>query len=442
MHNTRGGCASYKGAVIRKDMRVEKQRMYLVIDLKSFYASVEAVERGLDPMTTNLVVADPERTDKTICLAVTPAMKKLGVKNRCRLFEIPKNIEYIKAVPRMQLYLDYSGKIYGIYLKYISKDDIHVYSIDEAFIDVTAYLSLYKKTARELGNMIMRDIYESFGIRASCGIGTNMYLAKVALDITAKHADDFIGYLDEELYRKTLWNYRPLSDFWMIGPRTEKKLARYGIHTMGDIARADEDFLYRLFGIDAEILIDHSKGIEPVTMSDIKGFKAKSNSMSSGQVLMCDYSFEDGKTIAKEMMQQLCFDMSKKGMATKSVTLHIGYSNKLKKNPAHSTVSLYTETNLASRWVPEIVKLYEKIVDKTAPVRRFNITCNGVTAKISGQISMFDEGSEEKERELQNTMLEIKERFGKNAIFHGLDLTSAATALERNRQIGGHKANG
>jgi len=241
------------------------KKQYLCIDLKSFYASIECAERGLDAMKTNLIVADPTRSDKTICLAITPPMKALGISSRCRVFEIPKSVEYIMAPPRMKLYIDYAARIYKIYLKYISKDDIHVYSIDEAFMDVTEYLSLYNMTARELGQAIIDEIYSSMHIRATCGIGTNLYLTKIALDISAKHSADFIGELDEESYQKTLWNHRPLKDFWKIGSKTEKKLNSYGIYTMKDIAYADEDLLYKLFGVDAELLIDHAWGREPVT---------------------------------------------------------------------------------------------------------------------------------------------------------------------------------
>ncbi|MBQ2503308.1 MAG: DNA repair protein, partial [Lachnospiraceae bacterium] len=267
-----------------------KKRTYLCIDLKSFYASVECAERGLDPMTTRLVVADPTRTDKTICLAISPAMKALGIHNRCRVFEIPKGIDYIMAPPRMQKYLDYSAEIYGIYLKYISKQDIYVYSVDEAFMDVTEYLKLYGMTAKELGQRIMQDIYDTVHVRATCGIGSNLYLTKIALDITAKHAADFIGELDEESYCKTLWDHKPLTDFWRIGGGIARRLAPYGIYTMGDIARADEDLLYRLFGIDAELLIDHAWGREPVTIADIKNYHTRTKSITSGQVLMCDYN--------------------------------------------------------------------------------------------------------------------------------------------------------
>ena len=277
----------------------------LCIDLKSFYASVECVERGLDPMTANLVVADPERSDKTICLAITPAMKKLGIRNRCRVFEIPKAVPYIMAEPRMKLYIDYAAAIYNIYLNYISKEDIHVYSVDEAFLDVTSYLKLYHMTARELAKTIMQDILQQTGIQSTCGIGTNLYLAKVALDILAKHADDGIGYLDENLYREKLWQHKPLTDFWRIGPGISRKLANYGITTMESIASSNEDFLYRLFGIDAELLIDHAWGREPTTIADIKAYMPKTNCVTSGQVLMRDYEFAEGLLIVKEIADLL-----------------------------------------------------------------------------------------------------------------------------------------
>ena len=296
-------------------------RQYLCIDLKSFYASVECVERGLDPMTTNLVVADPERSEKTICLAVSPSLKALGVHNRCRVFEIPKNIKYIMAEPRMQKYIDYAAEIYAIYLKYVSPDDIHVYSIDEVFMDVTKYLVLYQTDAKSLAKRIMDDVLCKIGVRAACGIGTNLYLAKIALDITAKHAEDFIGILDEETYRKTLWDHRPLTDFWRVGPGIAARLESKMLYTMGAVARAPEELLYRMFGIDAELLIDHAWGREPVTIADIKAYRSKTNCLTSGQVLMRDYSFEEGELIVKEMMDQLCLEMADKGVATDSITL-------------------------------------------------------------------------------------------------------------------------
>lgn len=418
-----------------------KQKSYLCIDLKSFYASVECVERGLDPMTTNLVVADLTRSEKTICLAITPAMKKLGIKNRCRIFEIPPNVEYITAPPRMKKYIDYSADIYAIYLKYISKDDIHVYSIDEAFLDVTDYLELYHVTPRELGGRIMDDIYSTFHIRATCGIGTNLYLAKIALDITAKRNKDFIGELTEESYQKTLWNHKPLTDFWRIGPGTAKKLASYGIYTMGDIVKTDEEFLYRLFGIDAELLIDHAWGKEPTTIADIKSYTSKSSCLTSGQVLMRDYEFEEGKLIVKEMMDLLCLDMVDKNLMTKSITLHVGYSNQLHMNPAHGTVSLDEETNADKIILPAIVSLYERIINPLFPIRRVTLSCNNVIPEEYHQYSFFlDAAKSERNRKVQKAVLEIKHKFGKNAILKGMNLEEGAMTRERNHQIGGHKS--
>lgn len=418
-----------------------KQYTYLCIDLKSFYASVECVERGLDPMITNLVVADPERTDKTICLAITPAMKALGVKNRCRVFEIPKEIDYITASPRMQKYIDYSAEIYYIYLHYISKEDIHVYSIDEVFMDVTDYLPLYGLTARELGQKIMQDVYTRLGIRATCGIGSNLYLCKVALDIAAKHSPDFIGELDEETYKKTLWNHRPLTDFWRVGSGTVNRLASVGIMTMGDIARADENLLYHLFGVDAELLIDHAWGKEPCTMKDIKEYKAQNNGISSGQVLMRDYSFEEGRIVVKEMMDLLCLDLVQKGLVTNSVTLHVGYSNRLNMKSAHGTVTFHTETNADIIMVPEIERLYDRIVNPIYPVRRFNISCNRVVRENYRQYNLFVDADDlDRNRKIQNAVLQIKNKYGKNAVLKGMNLQEAATTQERNRQIGGHKS--
>ncbi len=303
---------------------MQNNRIYVCIDLKSFYASVECRKRGLDPMKANLVVADPERTEKTICLAVSPAMKALGVPGRCRVFEIPKGIKYEMAPPRMQLYIDCSAEIYGIYLKYIAKEDIHVYSIDEVFMDVTDYLTMYQMSARELGMKIMKDIYDSTGIISTCGIGTNLYLAKIALDITAKHVDDHIGELDEESYRRTLWDHKPITDFWRVGKGTAKRLESIGIQTMRGITEAPEEVLYKLFGIDAELLIDHAWGRETTTMADIKNYKPQSTSVSSGQVLECDYTFEDGKLVVKEMADLLCLELVDKGLVTNSITLHVG----------------------------------------------------------------------------------------------------------------------
>lgn len=418
-----------------------KQRTYLCIDLKSFYASVECVERKLNPLTTNLAVADPERSEKTICLAISPSMKALGIKNRCRVFEIPKSVKYIMAPPRMKLYIEYSANIYGIYLKYIAKEDIHVYSIDEAFLDVTDYLPLYRISARELAVKMMEDIKKQTGITATAGIGTNLYLAKIALDITAKHVKDNIGYLDEELYRKNLWNHKPLTDFWRIGAGTVKRLSSVGIYTMGEIAEAKEDVLYRLFGIDAELLIDHAWGRESTTIADIKAYRPKNSSLSGGQVLPRDYSFEECRLIVKEMTDALCLDMAEKGLVTQSLTLVIGYAKEVETAYTNGTVSMTVTTNSYRAMIPYVMELYERIVEKDKPVRRLSLTCNNVMDEAYEQYDLFTDYTEiERDRKLQKATLEIKKRFGKNALVRGMDLEEAATTMERNLQIGGHKS--
>ncbi|NMB43799.1 MAG: Y-family DNA polymerase [Clostridiales bacterium] len=420
---------------------MEKKRTYMCIDLKSFYASVECLERGLDPLTTNLVVADPERSEKTICLAVSPSLKALGIPGRCRVFEIPKGLEYIMAPPRMQLYIDYSAEIYGVYLKYISKEDIHVYSIDEVFMDVTDYLGMYQMTAKELALTIMGDVLKTTGVTATCGIGTNLYLAKIALDITAKNSKDKIGILDEETYKKTLWNHRPLTDFWRLGKGIAKRLESIGIMTMEDIARADEDILYNMFGIDAELLIDHAWGREPTLMEDIKAYKPKSNSISSGQVLPHDYNFEDGKLIVKEMADLLSLELVDKGLVTDSITLHVGYSNGLGSKPAHGTTRMTVTTSSSRQIMNYTQKLYERIVDKHKPIRRMNVTFNNVVDEAYMQYDLFTSPEElEKELSIQKAILDIKEKFGKNAILKGMNLEKGATTIERNKQIGGHKS--
>lgn len=415
--------------------------LYLCIDLKSFYASVECVLRGLDPMTTNLVVADLNRSSRTICLAVTPAMKALGVKNRCRVFEIPDNIEYIAAVPRMKKYIEYSADIYAIYLKYFSKNDIHVYSIDEVFIDVTTYLALYNISAYSLAKKVMKDIYDTMGIRATCGIGTNLYLAKIALDLTAKHSKDFIGGLNERLFCHKLWDYTPLSDFWRIGKATADTLAKYGIRTMRQIACADEEFLYRIFGVDAELLIDHSRGIEPVTIADIKKYMPRTNSLTSGQVLMRNYTFDEGIVIVKEMMDALCLDMVDKKLVTKSITLNVGYAREYGMESAHKSTQLLVETNADSIMIPAVVDLYKEIVNPNICVRRINISCNQVVSEGDYQYSLFVKEDElEKSRRVQEAVISIKKKYGKNAVLRGINYDEASTARDRNLQIGGHKS--
>lgn len=418
-----------------------ENRTYICIDLKSFYASVECVERRMNPMTTNLVVADPERTEKTICLAVSPAMKAKGVPGRCRVFQIPKNMEYIMAPPRMQLYIDYSANIYAIYLKYIAKEDIHVYSIDEVFMDVTDYLAMYQMTAKELSIRIMEDVLQSTGITATCGIGTNLYLAKIALDITAKHVEDHIGILDEKTYRKSLWNHKPLTDFWRIGAGIARRLEQVGIYTMGEIAQAEEALLYKLFGIDAELLIDHAWGRETTTMADIKAYKPKENSISSGQVLGCDYSYEKGRLVVKEMVDLLCLELVDKGLVTDSITLYVGYSNRIDKKPAHGTATMSVTTSSAKRIISYAMELYERIVDRYAPIHRVNLSFNHVMDERYQQYDLFTDPAEmEREHRMQKAMLDIKEKFGKNAILKGMNLQEGATTVERNRQIGGHKS--
>lgn len=417
-----------------------KNNMYLCIDLKSFYASVECVERNKDPMTTNLVVADPMRERGTICLAVSPSMKALGVSNRCRVFQIPPNIKYIMAPPRMQLYIDYSARIYEVYLKYIAKEDIHVYSIDEAFLDVTNYLELYHMTAEELGRHIMADIKKEIGVVATCGIGTNLYLAKVALDITAKHSKDFIGFLNEELYQQTLWNHRPLTDFWRVGPGIAKRLESVGIFTMGDITRADPKLLTRLLGIDADYLIDHAWGREPVTMEEIKSYKSQTNCLSSGQVLMHEYNYEDGLLIVKEMTDLLCLDLVEKGLVTNSISLSVGYA----KNTIDGTnrsITMSVTTNSVRIITKYMTQLYQCTVNPSVPIKRFHISFNNLADEAYEQYDLFTNPAEpEKDRKIQNAVLDIKKKYGKNAIFKGMDLQKNATTMERNCQIGGHKS--
>ncbi len=426
------------------EMQCVNTRQYFCIDLKSFYASVECVERGLDPIKTNLVVADPERSNGTICLAVTPAMKKLGVKNRCRIFEIPKNIKYITAPPRMKKYIDYSAKIYSIYLRSIAKEDIHVYSIDEVFIDATDYLSLYNLSARAFAAQLMGQIYTELGIPAACGIGTNLYLCKVALDICAKKSKDFIAYLDEDEYRKVLWRHKPLTDFWRIGHGTQRTLNRHGIFTMEDIANTPEEYLYSWFGIDAELLYDHAFGVETATMKDIKAYTSKTESISSGQVLMRDYSFDEGMTVLYEMADQLALELVCKNVVAQSFSLYVGYSHLCNAGADGGSVKTGF-TNSSKVIAGAILGLYKSTVSRDVPIRRINISANNVVAENAGksQISFFSEDKsliEEKELKVQKLMMNIKSKYGKNSIIRGLSLDKAATAIERNRQIGGHKS--
>lgn len=414
-------------------------RTYVCIDLKSFYASVECVARGLDPFTTNLVVADPERTDKTICLAVSPAMKAQGVPGRCRVYEIPKNISYIMAQPRMQKYIDVSAEIYGIYLKYISKDDIHVYSIDEVFMDVTDYLELYKMTAEEFCDHIRNEVYDETGITSTAGIGTNLFLAKIAMDIVAKHVPSHIGILDEESFCKKMWYHKPLTDFWRIGPGTARTLARNGMETLYDVAHADENLLYHLFGIDAELLIDHAWGRETTTMADIKAYKPKTNCLSSGQILPRDYGHREGALIVKEMADLMCLDLVGKGKITESITMYLGYSNHAEGE--RGSARLPVATSSSKTIVPAVEELYYRIKDPSIDVRRISISFNNIVDAEYRQYDIFTDPDElERETRMQSAMLAIKDRFGKNAILKGMNLDKSGTTMERNNQIGGHKA--
>lgn len=416
-------------------------KIYLCIDLKSFYASVECVERGWDPLTARLVVADPERSEKTICLAVSPALKQMGVPNRCRVFQIPKEIPYKMAPPRMQLYINYAAEIYGVYLKYIAKEDIQVYSIDEAFLDVTDYLHLYQMTAVELGRKIMQDILDTTKIPAACGVGTNLYLAKVALDIMAKHETDRIAYLDEARYREKLWKHKPLTDFWRVGRGTVERLSNMGICTMKEIAHARESLLYKAFGIDAELLIDHAWGREPVTIADIKAYRPKNTSFSSGQVLPRDYEYEEGVLVVKEMADLLCLDLVDQGLVTSHISLVIGYSNQKCFEPAKGSTTLRSATSSNRRLLSYVEQLYRRIVRPGAYIRRITLTYTGVMTEDYQQFDLFSNPEEtEKDVKAQRAVISIKQRYGRNAILKGMNLEESATTIERNGQIGGHKS--
>lgn len=416
-------------------------KIYLCIDLKSFYASVECVERGWDPLTARLVVAAPERSEKTICLAVSPALKQMGVPNRCRVFQIPKEIPYKMAPPRMQLYIDYAAEIYGVYLKYIAKEDIQVYSIDEAFLDVTDYLHLYQMTAVELGRKIMQDILDTTKIPAACGVGTNLYLAKVALDIMAKHETDRIAHLDEARYREKLWKHKPLTDFWRVGRGTVERLSNMGICTMEEIAHARESLLYKAFGIDAELLIDHAWGREPVTIADIKAYRPKNTSFSSGQVLPRDYEYEEGVLVVKEMADLLCLDLVDQCLVTSHISLVIGYSNQKCFEPAKGSTTLRSATSSNRRLLSYVEQLYRRIVRPGAYIRRITLTYTGVMTEDYQQFDLFSNPEEtEKDVKAQRAAISIKQRYGRNAILKGMNLEESATTIERNGQIGGHKS--
>lgn len=413
-------------------------KSYLCIDLKSFYASVECVERGLDSLKTNLVVADPSRGNGAICLAVSPSLKALGVKNRCRIFEIPKDIAYITALPRMKKYIEYSAEIYSIYLKYISPEDILVYSIDECFLDVTSYLKMYNLTSVDLAKMIIDDVLKTTGICATCGIGTNLFLAKVALDITAKHADDFIGYLDEESFKKTIWHHEPITDIWNVGRGIAKRLEKYGAFTLYDVAHMDEKILYKEFGVNAEFLIDHAHGIESCTIKEIKSYKRKSNSITSGQILFEDYNYHDAYLVMKEMIEITVLDLVDKNLVTNSISISIGYSKDVIK-PTGGSIKIGEFTNSYKKISEVGLNLFNKVCEKDYPIRKLNLSFGHVIGDEYKSITLFtNEEDEEKELQMQKTIISIKKKFGKNSILKGMDLTDKATTKKRNKLIGGH----
>ena len=452
-------------------------RTYLAIDLKSFYASVECVERGLNPLTANLVVADESRTEKTICLAVTPSLKAYGLSGRSRLFEViqkakeikaktGKTLEFITAKPRMALYMEYSARIYGIYLNYFSPEDIHVYSIDEVFIDVTSYLSLYKTDAKTLVRKVIKDILNQTGITATAGIAPNLFLCKVAMDIVAKHTDaDESGARVAELsvldYRKTLWNHKPLTDFWRIGNGIASRLSKLNLYTMGDIARCslkNEDALYKLLGIDAEILIDHAWGLEPCTISHIKNYKSSAKSLGSGQVLQNPYTWDKARIVVREMAEALAQDLVLKGLFSEMFTLCIFYDRtsitesfsgkteldrygRIIPKSEHGLIHLGTPTSSIHKISNGILDIFDRIIDRNLLVRRLNVSAENVVRQKEEQLDLFtDDATQSKERSLQNTMLKIQSKFGKNAILKASDYEEGATARERNEQIGGHHA--
>lgn len=505
-----------------------KNRCYICCDLKSFYASVECIERGLDPMTTNLVVADKRRTEKTICLAVSPSLKAYGISGRARLFEVVQRVkqvnaerrrkapgrrlsgsswndpelqqspelalDYIVAPPRMAHYIDWSTRIYNVYLKYAASEDIHVYSIDEVFIDATSYLNTFQMTGRELARTIILDILQTTGITAAAGVGTNLYLAKIAMDIEAKHvpADAYgvrIAELDEMSYRRALWSHRPLTDFWRIGKGYAAKLEANGLYTMGDIARCsigkptdakNEELLYKLFGINAELLIDHAWGWEPCTIADVKAYKPENKSIVSGQVLQHPYPFEGAKLVVREMTDALALDLVDKRLVTDQLVLTVGYDIENLADPrrragyqgevttdrygrkipkhAHGTANLGKYTSSSADLMAAVSELYDRIVDKGLSIRRITLSANRLLDEVEAQkqeaveqLDFFtdyaareeqqkkEDAAHNRERKLQEAMLSIKKKYGKNAILKGLNLEEGATARERNQQIGGHQ---
>ena len=414
-------------------------KIYLCIDLKSFYASVECVERGLDPFKVNLVVADPTRNG-AITLAATPAIKKLGVPSRGRVYQIPKSINYIIAPPRMSLYMQYSARIYGIFLKFVSSEDCHMYSIDEAFLDITSYLKLYRMSPKQFAKAILDEIFNETGITATVGIGSNLFLSKVALDITAKHAKDFMGYLNEDLFRQTLWHHRPLTDFWMIGPGTERHLARLNLFDLYDVAHYPEGLLYKEFGVNAEYLIDHAWGKESTSIADIKAYKPQNTSISNSQILFEDYNYEDAYLVMKEMVELNVLSLTEKNVVTNQIALYIGYS-KNRHSPSRGSTKITNTTNSYKILLQEFCLLYKRSVLKNIPIRQIAIHFGNIQPEQYEQYDLFTDYNEiKKEKQIQKTLVDIKKKYGKNAVLKGMNLCEKATTKKRNTLIGGHNA--
>ena len=417
-----------------------KQRTYFCIDMKTFYASVECAERGLNPFETYLAVVDENRGKNALCLAITPKMKAKGIKNRCRMSEIPRDIDFIKALPRMQLYIDYAADIYGIFLNYFDPRDIHVYSIDESFIDITDYLKMYKLSPRQLAKKLMNEIATKKQIPSTVGIGTNLYLAKIALDITAKHSTSHIGFLTEEIYRETLWKHRPITDFWQVAQGTARRLAKYAIYDMGGVANAPQELLYKEFGINAELLIDHAWGREPCLIEDIKNYKGKSKSVSFSQVLPRDYTYEEARIVFSEMVLNGCQEMMRRHVITKKVGLFVGYTFG-GQEPTGGTIRMTITTNLNSCIQPYAMDLFDRTTDKHTPIRRLGITFADVCDEGCEGYDLFtDFDAVKRERERERAVLGIMDKYGKNAVLRGTNHLDCGTQKERNTFIGGHRA--
>lgn len=419
----------------------QKTRTYLCIDMKSFYASVECAERQMNPFETCLVVADETRGEHALCLAISPKMKALGIKNRCRLSDIPKNVKYIIAPPRMQLYIDYAADIYAIYLNYFAPEDIHVYSIDESFIDASNYLEAYKLTPEQLAKVLMNEIADKLQIPSTAGIGTNLYLAKIALDITAKHAKDHMGYLDEELFCETLWDHRPLTDFWGIADGTVRRLERVGLQTQRDIANAPPELLYRVFGKDAEIIIDHSKGRESCLMSDIKNYRPKSHSVSFSQILPRDYNYDEARVVMQEMILNGSHELMKRKVITPKVWIGIGYTYSATIPSGKGSTKLISATNVNSLLQEAAIPLFDKLAERHTPIRRLAIAFEDVVDEGCEGYDLFtDWAAVEREKARERAVMEITDKYGKNYLLRGTNYMKGATQKERNEMIGGHRA--